>query len=657
MDDSKRLMRTPVLAFFLCLLVPMCASGSWQEDGNPVCTESGTQQFPDAIPDGFGGAIIVWEDSRGVDTDIYAQRVNSSGSILWLPGGVPVCTTSGGQVLPEITPDGAGGAFIVWEDRRIAGGRAYVQRVDASGAVLWATNGIPVCTTQASQINPEITTDESGGAVVVWQDFRGGGETGWEIYAQRLDASGTALWASEGVAASTAWGTQWYPELVPDGTGGAIITWADRRNWNSDVYVQRIDGTGTVLWDTDGAEVCLVLLNQQYPEIVSDGSGGAIMGWADYREGDSNPDIYAQHVDASGAMSWSTGGVPVCTAVNLQLEAALAPDGKGGSIITWYDKRGGVGYDIYVQRVDTLGVPLWTADGVPVCITDNFQEWPVIIPDGAGGAVIAWHDRGIAGYDIYAQKVDSLGSALWTSGGVAMCTAAGDQKLPCITTDEQGGAIIAWHDGRNGNDDIYAQRVSANGCGGPTGLAFVSVRVAATSGAVSLSWRMGADVSAGDFLIQRSESLEDSFVTLDVLVTRGEGDTFFCTDHGVLPGKTYWYKIWLGGVYGSEYYGPVRIQVPPLPAEYSVLQSYPNPFNPICTIRYEIPVAGAVRLTVFDASGAAVRTLVNAWMPAGVHSEVWDGRDQNGREVPSGVYFYRMQAADFDFTRKAVLLR
>ncbi|UCF77850.1 MAG: T9SS type A sorting domain-containing protein [Candidatus Eiseniibacteriota bacterium] len=86
-------------------------------------------------------------------------------------------------------------------------------------------------------------------------------------------------------------------------------------------------------------------------------------------------------------------------------------------------------------------------------------------------------------------------------------------------------------------------------------------------------------------------------------------------------------------------------------------QSYPNPFNPVCTIRYEMRLAGRVCLRVFDVTGSLVRTLVDAHREAGTYSKLWDGQAEDGRELPSGVYFYRLEAGDFVATRKMVLLR
>jgi hypothetical protein len=84
---------------------------------------------------------------------------------------------------------------------------------------------------------------------------------------------------------------------------------------------------------------------------------------------------------------------------------------------------------------------------------------------------------------------------------------------------------------------------------------------------------------------------------------------------------------------------------------------YPNPFNPVCTIRYDIAHAGRASLRMFAVNGSVVRTLVDAWREPGVYSEMWNGRADNGKQLPSGVYFYRLEAGDFVATRKMVLLR
>jgi hypothetical protein len=96
----------------------------------------------------------------------------------------------------------------------------------------------------------------------------------------------------------------------------------------------------------------------------------------------------------------------------------------------------------------------------------------------------------------------------------------------------------------------------------------------------------------------------------------------------------------------------------PVPARFALRQNYPNPFNPITAISFEVPAGGAsVRLAIYDVTGRLVRTLVKGRIDPGVHTVRWDGRNERGVTVATGVYFYRMQAGSFTQTRKMVLLR
>ncbi|MBI3193043.1 MAG: hypothetical protein HYZ34_01090, partial [Ignavibacteriae bacterium] len=91
--------------------------------------------------------------------------------------------------------------------------------------------------------------------------------------------------------------------------------------------------------------------NQEKPSIVSDGSGGAIMAWQDTRGGTGYYDIYSQRISATGVAEWTVGGIPITTASNSQMGTFCASDGAGGAIIAWYDFRDGIEqYDIYAQR-------------------------------------------------------------------------------------------------------------------------------------------------------------------------------------------------------------------------------------------------------------------------------------------------------------------
>ncbi|NIR73216.1 T9SS type A sorting domain-containing protein, partial [candidate division KSB1 bacterium] len=93
------------------------------------------------------------------------------------------------------------------------------------------------------------------------------------------------------------------------------------------------------------------------------------------------------------------------------------------------------------------------------------------------------------------------------------------------------------------------------------------------------------------------------------------------------------------------------------PRDFVLQQNYPNPFNPDTEIRFRLPVSSRVTLAIYNLGGQLVRTLASGTLPTGQHRVTWDGRDELGRQVASGIYLYRLQAAENVQVRKMTLLR
>ncbi|RPH60860.1 MAG: hypothetical protein EHM89_08205, partial [Acidobacteria bacterium] len=271
---------------------------------------------------------------------------------------------------------------------------------------------------------------------------------------------GAAQWQLNGVPVCTATSHQSFPEIASDVTGGAIITWYDLRGGFADIYAQRLNALGVPVWTTNGIALCTAADNQYFPTIVGDNLQGAIVTWEDHRSG--NADIYARRVLGDGVVQWTANGVALCTATDDQLVPTIASVGTV-YIVTWEDHRSG-NADIYARRVDRDGVVYWTANGVALCTATGDQINPQINADSFGGVIITWEDHRNGNADIYAQRVDVSGVPQWTTDGGDLCTAAGTQDQPDIVLDGSGGgAIISWQDARSGITDIYARRIDASG--------------------------------------------------------------------------------------------------------------------------------------------------------------------------------------------------
>jgi len=105
------------------------------------------------------------------------------------------------------------------------------------------------------------------------------------------------------------------------------------------------------------------------------------------------------------------------------------------------------------------------------------------------------------------------------------------------------------------------------------------------------------------------------------------------------------------------YVHPIIVLVGQQPSEFVLYPNFPNPFNPSTTIRFSLPGAGPVLLSFYDVNGRLVRTLIDGTMQAGLHEVVWNGRDQSGRAVASGIYLYRLTSGKGIVMRKMALVR
>jgi hypothetical protein len=511
----------------------------WDEGGKLICRNVGRQEDSDVIYSGNGNWIFVWVDYRRtpgapVAGDLWAQKVNSDGNPLWDPIGMPVCVASGVQINLRLVDDGNGGVMVVWEDNRYDGNDLYAQHLTATGqpAPGWPAQGIPVISYDGIQDQLTVDTDGQGGAIVAWKDERFSGNK--DIYAQRIRPSGSLVWDADGLPICTAPFDQTDPKLCPDGNGGAYIVWLDRRIDNNfgDLYMQRVDSSGHTLYPDTGIVVCNAANEQTECRIMTADDNGAILVWVDYRYDPMNilGDIYAQKVNPAGTILWGDNGMIVCNAAQQQMGARFTSDGSNGAIIAWEDVRNGNGVDdadLYAQRISAAGTPMWTVNGILISNDPDAQNSALLKSDLNHGAFIVWSKQSSAalktvqslyiqhvnatgqiqmqangvefqggingnvenprfvetvpGRDllfwkdfrfgghacIYVQLVDAQGNTYLEQNGESLCEGniSGNMEWPQYASDMMHGALVVWQDSRSSNvfRQIYAQRVDQNG--------------------------------------------------------------------------------------------------------------------------------------------------------------------------------------------------
>ena len=121
------------------------------------------------VSDGAGGCIFSWQDERisSQNPNIFAQRLDGTGAAQWGVNGTPVCNDGGVQSGPRITSDGSGGAVIFWIDQRVPPGVVFAQRVDATGTLQFAANGLNVLAMPFGGRVSEVVAAPAGNAIVL----------------------------------------------------------------------------------------------------------------------------------------------------------------------------------------------------------------------------------------------------------------------------------------------------------------------------------------------------------------------------------------------------------------------------------------------------------------------------------------------------------
>lgn len=455
--------------------------------------------------------------------------------------------------------------------------------------------------------------------------------------------------------------------------GGYIITGVTGADVThvSDVYLIKTDASGYVQWtrtigrsQTEGRDYGISL--QQ-----TEDDGYILTGFTELLDGNLL-DIYLVKTDDQGDTLWTrTYGDTLSESGNAVL---TTPD--GGYVIAGYTSAGGArGADLLLAKTDDSGeIEWWKTYGG---LYDDYGYSVERTPDGGFVVVGTTHSYGSGDSDIYTVRTDESGDTLWTR------TFGGADKDDgfSIKKASSGGYIIAGttESFGAGMSDVYLLRIDDSG----------DTLWTRTIG--------GGNLERG---FSVAESGEGNYIVTGNAMSFGGGDDDIYLIKVNDDGTVLWSKVFdealdqsgqsihvtadggyiiagfIGSYYGS-YWDVYLVKTTPdavgverdgshnsvLPRSFSLEQNFPNPFNPTTLIQYEIPDIGQgatmlpVDLNVYDIRGRLVRTLLAEEKGAGIHRVEWNGKDERGKILPSGVYFYRIRIGDFTDTRKMTLIK
>jgi hypothetical protein len=255
-----------------------------------------------------GNSLVVWGDTRGVDRDIYAARVDLATGVVIDAMGIPVSTATADQFVPKLASAGDS-ALVVWQDRRNGAANGfdiYAAVIDGTGTV--TVNDIAICTGAADQGGPAVAYDPANGAyLVVWTDPSGATV---DIRGARVSTAGVLLDANCGAVISDAAGSQFGAD-VTFGSGRFMVVWEDRRNDAAlgDIYGARVTAAGSLaVEDPMGIPIAQVAGSaQNAPSVAFGAAYGSqyLVAWTDARNAmATGTDIWGAQITApTGAVA------------------------------------------------------------------------------------------------------------------------------------------------------------------------------------------------------------------------------------------------------------------------------------------------------------------------------------------------------------------
>jgi hypothetical protein len=230
--------------------------------------------------------------NKSTEPDVYAQQFSGDGTPIGENFMVNKETGNTTQEYPDIAVDTSGNFIIVWEDKRNGQWEIYLQRYQSDGTPIGDNFKVEDSVYSDYQLRPSITSDGIGNYNVSWRDYRNGNS---DIYCRRFLSDGTAIGNSFQVNSDTGNVVQDSPCITAQDNGKFIITWSDMRNGNNDIFAQRYLNNGIPygdnfqLTENDG-------LQQKIPSTVL-GSDRIYSSWQDNRGGQTGYDIWANILD------------------------------------------------------------------------------------------------------------------------------------------------------------------------------------------------------------------------------------------------------------------------------------------------------------------------------------------------------------------------
>lgn len=411
----------------------------------------------------------------GVDVGGYdpvAQKLNTRGFRQWGPQGVVAADRGVSSTVDyDMNVDSSGNAYVAYNDDQAPPGTSQqisVAKISPAGSVLWRQT---LTTGTTAKNNPKVSMLSDGNVMVGWS-----GQNNFSLV--KLDPNGATLWAGPVTVVDASNFYMALSDMQPSDNGSVIALWVRGSGTSAitsakGLWMQKYDATGAPVWNSGAPRIVFPgvsgaggtsIQNGYFPTFVSDGAGGAVIGWY---ETSGSRNAYIQHVLASGALKFAA---PVAntgvTAGRIRVGAGLAYTPSDGAYFLASPETNSGSQSLnstFVQKFDASGARLWGDTGVTIVPQGSTQQGfvnCVALPDG--GALVAFLDtRSATTRVVSAARVRPDQSTAWTIN--VNSDSSTDKGRLAAAWSSAGFAVVAYQVGSSGVADLAVQNINLDG--------------------------------------------------------------------------------------------------------------------------------------------------------------------------------------------------
>lgn len=599
------------------------------------------------------GCFMTWFRS----SDIKAQNIDANGNKLWGEDGILIGTdyysewTQGSLQINELHDQ----AFCTWQ--LIKDGRSHLryQCLDQSGNILLPGDGVDIQSGVQSNIYDYLLIGNDDSSYYLWEDVRYGQ---LRLFAQRISPNGTNYFLEFGIAITdTAYHNQgnFVAKALPE--GGLAVAWSEVRENEELIRVrwQILNPDGTVLSPIGFNITADVNYDQTHPkiDIVNGniiiiwleedqlkaqklinyspvwGSNGSLLiesidnGYVtlagSYICFEYQDEYYFNRIDENGNISagWPFPGVAITTSRN---DIKTMDEFNGDLVYTWRDNQSGIRVFGF-QILNAAGEYVYPDNGFTICEDVTFFDHDYLFD----GCINLFHEDE-SGFNILMERYDLDGNMIWNG---TTCFIQNSNSFNKLNSTKMGdNFLVTWCTSFNEYTNTYMmQMIDADGNPVPTNLNIDEFEVYSDRSTYQLASVTDTDAA---ILFHRGYDV-------------GSETTFFSS--GVV---SYLINSSDLPITEDEIVTTAKIQ----------LSNYPNPFNPTTTISFSITNDSNIELSIYNIKGQKVKTLAKNRFQKGNHSVIWNGDDESGKAVSSGLYLYKLNVnGKTEAVKKCLLLK